>query len=106
LVPDFDPPLPEDVIQRTRNWAHAEEVKKKKDEEKVKKAGKAKRREEREKHWKLQRQAREEEESSSIDEDDGDDDDVGGYPYDWLNSMVEEGKQPRGSSFSIEGQSP
>jgi hypothetical protein len=41
LVPNFNPPLPEDMTQRTRNWAHAKGVKKKKDEEKKKKAGKA-----------------------------------------------------------------
>jgi hypothetical protein len=91
LVPDFNPPLPEDVTQRVRNWAHAEGVKKKKDKEK-KKADKAKRKKEREKRRKMQRKAREEEESS-IDEDD---DDEGDYPYDWLDSMVEEGEQPGG----------
>jgi hypothetical protein len=48
LVPNFNPPLPEYVIQRAQNLAHAEEVKKKKDEEK-KKAGRAKRKVEREK---------------------------------------------------------
>jgi hypothetical protein len=41
LVPDFNPPLPEDMTQRTWNRAHAEGVKKKKDEEKKKKASKA-----------------------------------------------------------------
>jgi hypothetical protein len=35
LVPDFNPPLPKDVIQRARNQAHTERVKKK-DEEKKK----------------------------------------------------------------------
>jgi hypothetical protein len=39
LVPDFNPPLPKDVTQRARNWAHTEEVKYRKDEEKKKKAG-------------------------------------------------------------------
>jgi hypothetical protein len=55
LVPDFNPPLPEDVIQRARNWAHIEGVKKKKDEDKKKRVGKGRRKEEREKHQKMQR---------------------------------------------------
>jgi hypothetical protein len=49
LVPNFDPPLPEDVIQRARNPAHAKGVKKKKDGEMVKKANKVQRKEEHEK---------------------------------------------------------
>jgi hypothetical protein len=36
LVPDFNPPLPEDMTQRARNRDHAEGVKKKKDEGKKK----------------------------------------------------------------------
>jgi DNA gyrase/topoisomerase IV subunit B len=79
LVPDFDPPLPEDVIQKARNPAHAEGVKKK-DREMVKKANKVQRKEEHEKCRKMQRQDGEEE-SSSINE--------GDYSYDWLDSMAE-----------------
>jgi hypothetical protein len=105
LVPDFNPPLPEDTTQRARNRAHTEGVKRKKKEGKKKRAEKARRKEEREKRQKLQRQAREEEESS-IGEDDDDDDDEGDHPYDWLDSMAEEEEQPRGSSLSIEGQTP
>jgi hypothetical protein len=43
LVPDFNPPLPEDVIQRVRNRAHTKGVKK---EEGKKEAEKARRKEE------------------------------------------------------------
>jgi hypothetical protein len=50
----------------------------------------------------MQWQAKEEE-STSIDEDDEDDDDEWDYPYDWLESMAKEGKQPKGLSLSIEG---
>jgi hypothetical protein len=53
LVPDFNPPLPEDVTQRAWNQAHTEGAKKKKDEEEKKKAAKAKRKEEREKRRKM-----------------------------------------------------
>jgi hypothetical protein len=28
LVSDFDPPLPEDAMQRAQNWDHAEGVRK------------------------------------------------------------------------------
>jgi hypothetical protein len=92
LVPDFDPPLPEDAIQRAWNQAHAERVKKK-EEGKKKKAEKARRKEEHDKRRKLQRQASEEEESSSID-DDYDEEEI--HQYDWLDSMAEEGEQPSG----------
>jgi hypothetical protein len=54
LVPDFYPPLPEDVIQRAQNQAHAEGVKKQKEEGKKKVAEKARRKEERNKRQKLQ----------------------------------------------------
>jgi hypothetical protein len=91
LVPNFDPPLPEDAIQRARNRAHAKGVKKKEEGKKKKETKKARRKEKREKRQKLQQQAGEEE-SSSIDEDD----DEGGHPYDWLDSMVEEGSSPGG----------
>jgi hypothetical protein len=53
----------------------------------------------------MQRQAGEEEELS-IKEDDDDDDDEQVHPYDWLDSMAEEGEQPAGLSLSIEGQTP
>jgi hypothetical protein len=36
----------------------------------------------------------------SIDEDDDNERD---YPYDWLDSMAEEGERPGGSSLSIKG---
>jgi hypothetical protein len=45
LVPDFDPPLPEDAVQRARNQAHAMEVRKQKEEGKKKTAEKARRKE-------------------------------------------------------------
>jgi hypothetical protein len=53
LVPDFNPPLLEDAIQRVWNWVHAEGVKKKKDEDKKKRVSKGRRKEEREKCWKM-----------------------------------------------------
>jgi hypothetical protein len=102
LVPDFDPPLPEDAIQRARTQAHAKGVKKKKDEEKVKKASRVQRKEEREKRQKMQRQAGEEE-SSSIDEDDEDDNDEGDHLYDWLDSMAEEGNSLEGRPSRLRG---
>jgi hypothetical protein len=46
LVPNFDPPLSEDVVQRARNRAHAVEVRKQKKEGKKKTAEKARRKEE------------------------------------------------------------
>jgi hypothetical protein len=49
LVPNFDPPLPKDAIQRAQTQAHAKGVKKKKDEEKVKKASRVQRKEKRQK---------------------------------------------------------
>jgi hypothetical protein len=42
----------------------------------------------------------------SDEEDDKDDDDEEVHPYDWLDSMAEEGEQPEGSSLLIEGQMP
>jgi hypothetical protein len=46
LVPDFDPPLPEDAIQRAWNRVHTEGVKKKKEEGKKKGTKKGRRKEE------------------------------------------------------------
>jgi hypothetical protein len=103
LVPDFDPPRPEDATQRARNWAHTKGERKQKEERKKKMAEKAKRKEERDKCRRLQWQAREEEESSNTDDDD-DDDEVD--QYDWLDSMAEERELPRGSSLPTEGRSP
>jgi hypothetical protein len=54
LVHDFDPPLPEDAIQRARNWAHTEGVKKRKEEGKKKEVEKAWRKKECEKCRTLQ----------------------------------------------------
>jgi hypothetical protein len=102
LVPDFDPPLLEDAIQRARNWAHAEGVKKKKEEGKKKEAEKARRKEEHDKRRELQREAREEE-LSSIEDGDDDDDEEETHQYDWLDSMAEKGEQPRGHPSRSKG---
>jgi hypothetical protein len=50
----------------------------------------------------MQWEAREEEESND-EEDDKDDDDEGVHPYDWLDSMDEEGEQLERPSLSIKG---
>jgi hypothetical protein len=54
LAPDFDPPLPEDVMQRAWNRAHAEGVRRLKEEGKKKIAEKARRKEECDKRQRLQ----------------------------------------------------
>jgi hypothetical protein len=51
----------------------------------------AKRKEECKKHRRMQQEAGEEEETSE------DDDDEGAHPYDWLDSMAEEGEQLEGA---------
>jgi hypothetical protein len=106
LVPDFDPPLREDTMQRAWNQAHAKGVRKQKEEGKKKTAEKARRKEERDKRRRLQQQAEEEEESSSTDDDDDDEEEEEVDQYDWLDSMAEERELPRESSLPTEGQSP
>jgi hypothetical protein len=103
LVPDFDPPLPEDVMQRAWNQAHAEGVRRLKEEGKKKIAEKARRKEECDKRRRLQWQAREEE-SSSTNDDDEDEKEVD--QYDWLDSMAKEGELPMKPSPVTEGRSP